>query len=170
MTNPVRSTCRSKCKGIFYADYNTPQTLNFQEPPLHKSKFLSFARREIQLWEEIYLDFLAVIPNLLVLHFEVNKSTFTTTCHSLTGQTNYRMQKRISWGPWRWCVSLSASQPARSYTRNASSSTPQRWTVWRHGIVQSWTKLCLLGFGDLRRSHRAWQIILFSLIMLIAHN
>ena len=86
---------------VFDADYNTPQTLNFQEPPLHKPKFLSFARREIQLWEEIYVDFLAVIPNLLVLHFEVNKSTFTTTCHSLTGQTNYRMQKRISWGPWR---------------------------------------------------------------------
>ena len=53
------------------SDYSTTQTLMFPEPPLHSAKFHAFARREIRLWEEIYTDFLATIPNLLVLHFEV---------------------------------------------------------------------------------------------------
>ena len=53
------------------SDYSTTQTLMFPEPPLHSAKFQAFARREIRLWEEIYTDFLATIPNLLVLHFEV---------------------------------------------------------------------------------------------------
>ena len=62
--------------GIYYqscliSDYSTTQTLMFPEPPLHSAKFHAFARREIRLWEEIYTDFLAAIPNLLVLHFEV---------------------------------------------------------------------------------------------------
>ena len=47
----------------------------FPEPPLHTAKFQAFARREIRLWEEIYTDFLAAIPNLLVLHFEVIPKT-----------------------------------------------------------------------------------------------
>ena len=55
----------------FVSDYTTTQTLRFPEPPLHRAKFQAFALREIRLWEEIYSDFLATIPNLLVLHFEV---------------------------------------------------------------------------------------------------
>ena len=51
--------------------YTTSQTILFPEPPLHTAKFQAFARQEIRLWEEIYTEFLAAIPNLLVLHFEV---------------------------------------------------------------------------------------------------
>ena len=67
---------RNRAKRNFLSDYTTSQTPRFPEPPLHRPKFQAFARREIQLWEEIYSDFLATIPNLLVLHFEVVSTYF----------------------------------------------------------------------------------------------
>lgn len=51
-------------------DPENSRSLFSLEGSVHTDTFRRFVRREIRLWEEIYLDFITVGSELLVIHYE----------------------------------------------------------------------------------------------------